>query len=167
MGNSKLPHRDFRWLSQDEIESLDVENFNADEDVGLILEVDLSYPDHLHDKHKYYPMAPDNISITEDMLSPYAKTFLSNNTDVQKFHPQTRLAPNLYDKPYYVVHIRNLQFYLKHGLELKKVRRVISFYQSMWLKTFIDFNIQKRRLSQTSFDSLLYKLICNSVFGKD
>lgn len=166
MGNSKLPINQFTWLDHDEIERLDVTNFDADGDFGLILEVDLLYPKHLHDKHKDYPMAADTLTVTEKMISPYAKEFLRKHKNSQKISPQTRLAPNLFDKHNYVVHIKNLQYYLIHGLKLVSVRRVIRFHQSTWLKKFIDFNINKRKESRTSFDIMLYKLMCNSVFGE-
>ena len=35
----KLPHKDFKWLTEQEITSLDVTEIDADGDVGLILEV--------------------------------------------------------------------------------------------------------------------------------
>ena len=38
---------------------------------GYFLEVDLDYPEHVHDYHKDYPMAPEKIKIEDDMLSPY------------------------------------------------------------------------------------------------
>ncbi len=40
---------------------------------GYILEVDLEYPEHLHDLHDNYPLAPEHVIITEDMLSPHQK----------------------------------------------------------------------------------------------
>ena len=35
----KLPHKDFEWLTEREIVSLDVTEIDANGDVGLILEV--------------------------------------------------------------------------------------------------------------------------------
>ena len=35
----KLPHSEFRWLTREELESLDIENFESDGDFGIILEV--------------------------------------------------------------------------------------------------------------------------------
>ena len=43
---------------------------------GYILEVDLEYPTELHNLHNDYPCAPEKMSITKDMLSPYCKQIL-------------------------------------------------------------------------------------------
>ena len=159
MGNSKLPVSGFRWMEASEIERLDIFNFDSDGDIGMILECDLIYPEHLHDLHRDYPLAPENIEISFDMLSPTARRFLLENN--MKFNTQTRLAPNLMDKQSYVVHIKNLQFYLKQGLQLGRITRVIEFNQTSWLKEYVDFNIEKRRLATTDFHVMLYKLLCN------
>lgn len=166
MGNGKLPHKDYRWFSKDEIQNLNVLEYDADGDYGMILEVDLHYPQHLHDLHRYYPMAPESLDITKDMLSPHVKKCLTKQNLLSTYKTQQRLAPNLYDKNYYVVHIKNLQYYMKNGLELKKIHRVITFYQSRWLKPYIDFNIERRKMVKSEFLSNLYKLICNAVFGE-
>ena len=40
---------------------------------GNILEVDLKYPEELHGAHDQYPLAPEKILVTNDMLSSYSK----------------------------------------------------------------------------------------------
>ena len=95
------------------------------------------------------------------MLSEFQQKF----PDCQK-RKSTKLAPNLRDKKNYVVHFRNLKFYLQQGLVLKKVHRVLTFKQSPWLKDYIDFNTRMRSTSSSDFEKDFYKLMNNSVFGK-
>jgi hypothetical protein len=39
----------------------------------MVLEVDLEYPNELHDLHNGYPLAPESKEIDASMLSDYAK----------------------------------------------------------------------------------------------
>ena len=54
---------------------------------------------------------------------------LFNGSKEPKDEKTNKLILNLKDKNKYVVHIRTLQFYLKHGLKLKKIHRAIKFEQ--------------------------------------
>ena len=44
----------------------------------------------------------------------------------------------------HVIHVRNLQQPLNHGLVLKKVHRLIKFNQKGWLKLFMEMNTKLR-----------------------
>ena len=41
--------------------------------IGQFLEVDLKYPDELHELHNNFPLAPETIGVSSDMLSKYCK----------------------------------------------------------------------------------------------
>ena len=47
-------------------------------------------------------------------------------------------------KKVYLIHYRMLNFYVRHGMTVKKVHEVIMFKQSKWLEKYINFNNQKR-----------------------
>ena len=157
-----LPTGGFRWLQVEEIAELDIENLEIDSKRGYIFEVDLEIPHYLHDLHSDYPLAPERIDIDESMLSPFQK----ENFPEKHKCTSTKLAPNLNNKTNYVTHYRNLQFYLRQGLVLKKIHRVLTFTQSRWLEKYIDFNTRQRALSRSSFGKDFFKLLNNAVFGK-
>ena len=54
-----------------------------------------------------------------------------------------KLFPNFFDKEEYILHYKNFQLYLRLGLKIKKVQRVLEFHQSKWLKPCIEFNTEK------------------------
>ncbi|XP_057308070.1 uncharacterized protein LOC130645959 [Hydractinia symbiolongicarpus] len=61
---------------------------------------------------------------------------------------------------------QNISEALRHGLELKKVRRVIQFNQKAWLAGYIDHNTRLRTTAKNEFEKDFYKLINLSIFGK-
>ena len=129
------------------------------------LQVDLDYPPELHDAHNAYPLAPEQLGVTRDMLSPKALSILEDMG--MKPAPIThKLVPNLQNKTRYVTHYRNLQLYIRLGLKLAKIHRVLRFTQSAWLAPYIAFNTQQRAKSTTSFEKDFFKLMNNAVFGK-
>lgn len=161
-----LPLRDFRWMTDDEISVFDVQRDISDEDgPGYILEVDLEYPPQLHVSHNSFPLAPENIDITENMLSPYSlkcKGLIYGSTG----KPPRKLTATFHDRKKYVVHGLNLKLYLQLGLKLKKIHRIIAFHQESFIKGYIDYCTQKRKEAKTETERTYWKLIVNSLYGK-
>lgn len=161
-----LPVGNFCWLSEKEILELEILNVDKNDKTGYILEVTLEYPAHLHICHNDLPLAPEKLSIKVEDLSPYClKLFKRLHKQKIGGEISQKLVPTLRNKDKYVVHYRNLQFYLQHGLVLKKIHRAISFDQRAWLKPYIEFNTRMRQQAQNDFEVSLYKAYNNIVFG--
>ncbi|XP_049887050.1 uncharacterized protein LOC126381638 [Pectinophora gossypiella] len=143
---SHLPYSDFELIENPKLECLDILNIPDDSEVGYILEVDLVYPDHLHDLHNDIPFCPQKFT------PPGSKT--------------CKLIPNLYDKFKYVIHYIHLKTCLKHGLHLKHIHRAIKFKQSPYLRQYIDLNTKLRQKAKSQFEQDFFKLLNNSIFGK-
>ena len=158
-----LPYGEFKWVKVNNKVINRVLNKSDNSLHGYFLEVDLDYPEKLHDSHKDFPMAPEKIKVKEEMLSPYSQE------NAKKFDIKTgtinKLVPNLTVKDN-VVHYRNLQYYLSEGLVLKKVRRILEFKQSDLMKSYIDFNTERRKEPTNEADKNLFKLLNNAVCGK-
>lgn len=77
-----------------------------------------------------------------------------------------KLNCNLYYKRSYAIHLKTLNWATNHGLRIKKVRRIIEFYQKARLKPSIDLNVELRTKTKNYFKKYLFNLMQNSVFGK-
>ena len=120
----------------------DVNLISEESPIGYFLEVDLEYPDELHELHNDYPLAPEKLAVSSDMLSKYCKK-IADKYEI-KVGDVKKLIPNLGNKTNYVVHYKNLQLYLSLGMKLTKIHRVLKFKQSDWMKKYTDFNIEKK-----------------------
>ena len=157
-----LPYGEFNWLKN--VDELDVMSVNEENDVGYVLEVDLKYPEELHELHNDYPLAPEKLTVTNDILSNYCKS-IADKYNI-KVGDIKKLIPNLGNKNKYVLHYRNLQLYLSLRMKLTKIHRVLKFKQSDWMKKYIDFNTKKRMCATNDFEKYFFKLMINSVYGK-
>ncbi|CAH2108777.1 unnamed protein product [Euphydryas editha] len=139
-----LPVGGFEWVDPDT-------NFNIPDtsEYGFILEVDLKYPDELHDLHSDLPLCPKNICV-------------GNTKNI-------KLVPNLNNKTKYKIHYRNLKQCLKlvFGKTMENIeKRVNVKLLTHWenrnyiLKKFGD----KTKLLYTDTDSFIYQFFTDNLY---
>ena len=158
--SQSLPYDNIKF----ETENICIEeilNTPDDSDIGYFLEVDLEYPHNIRQKTKHFPFAPENKSISKKNFTPYMQSIMPKNYVSHK-----KLICDWTDKRKYLIHYRMLKFYIRHGMKITQVHRVISFKQSKWLEKYINFNTQKRNQAVNDFEKDFYKLLNNAFYGK-
>ena len=88
-----LPVGDLRLLTPYEISQFEIEKIPQDSPTGYVIECDLEYPAYLHKDHSDYPLAPEHLEVSSEMLNPFAKNMLKPG-----WAPAKKLIPNLQDK---------------------------------------------------------------------
>ena len=66
-----IPYEGSKWLKN--VDKFDVMSINEKILIGYLLEVDLENPDKLHELRNDYPLAPEKLAVSSDMLSKYCK----------------------------------------------------------------------------------------------
>lgn len=158
-----LPLSDYEWVDFRADDDIDINhhinlilNSSDDSEFGYILEVDLHYPESIHTTHSDFPFCAERRTLPKqafDILGAKASKF-------------PKLLLTLFDKEKYVIHYRMLKLALRHGIELKKVHKILRFKQSAWLKPYIDLNTELRKQAISKFEIDFFKLLNNIVFGK-
>lgn len=162
----KLPHRNLRLIEKPGLEwvKTTVKKYTPDDDTGYLIECDLDYPPHIHDLTADLPLAPEHMKISKEHLSPF-NLELSKKLSI-KMDTTPKLVSTQFDKKNYTCHIENLQFYLQQGLVLRKVHKVLAFEQKHLFKPYIELCITRRREAKYTDEKEMWKLACNSIFGK-
>ena len=97
------------WLTEKELDKIDLAKYTEDSEKALILEVDLENPHSLHDLHNDYPLAAEKISVSKYMLSNYCEIIRQKCSIT--IGQVKKLIPTLSNRDKYV---------LRYRIEIKK-----------------------------------------------
>src|SRR5271165_1699195 len=142
-----MPYGGFKWINPKDFK---LENVRDNSEKAHMLEVDIEYPKELHDLHNDYPFCPEQAVVKDEMLSDYSKMVAQQHN--LKTGKSQKLISSLYNKEKYIIHERNLKQAVGAGLVVTKIHRVLEFSQKPWMKKYIDFNTEKRKLSKNEFE---------------
>ena len=152
-----LPYKNFKWSNDLTLNTNNLE-------IG-IYEVDIEIPKELHNKFKDYPLLPEIKNIPENMLSEYQK-YLNDKLNIKCNEKDKKLILDLLPKKNYKVYYKNLEYYLKLGIKVTKLHRILTFDEKPFLKEYIDSNTELRKKSKNDLEKDLFKLMNNTIFGK-
>ena len=164
--SKRLPKSNFQWLTDAELLSLNVPLLDVDGDTGYLFEVDLEYPANIHDRTKDFPLAPEKLMINQACLSTYMKSLSQKLFNTDKPKTYSKLLLTQFDKEKYIVHAKLLQFYLRQGLKIVKIHRVLKYTQDFIFRDYIEHNSKMRQLASNTFVKDYYKLKNNALYGK-
>ena len=88
--NEYLPYKGFKWLRN--IDKFDIMSINDKSPIGYFSEVDLEYPEELHELHDF-PLAPEKLTVSSEILSKYCKS-IADEYEI-KVVDVKKLIPNL------------------------------------------------------------------------
>ena len=74
--NEYLPYERFKWLEN--IDNFDIMSVNDKNPIEYFLEVDLEYPEELHELHNDFPLAPEKLTVSNDSCQNIVKKLLMN-----------------------------------------------------------------------------------------
>ena len=150
-----LPYKNFKWS----------DNLTLNKIQTGIYEVDIEIPTNLHNKFKDYPLAPEIKSIPENNLSEY-QNYLNNKLNIKYNEKDKKLILDLLPKKNYKIYYKNLEYYMKLGIKVTKIHKILTFDEKPFLKDYIDLNTNLRKKAINDLEKDLFKLMNNAIFGK-
>jgi len=162
-----LPYGNYRFLEEKDFLSIDWSVQDEEQETGYVIECDLEYPEELYRLHQSLPVAPDNVEIHGDMLSDFSRDALRANTGKDGSNYKShKLLGWFGTRKKYVTHYLNLKLYLRLGLKLKAVHRVLAFDQAPFIKPYVQKTAELRAAALSDFAKTVHKLFANACYGK-
>ena len=153
----KLLYKDFQFTTT--TTTLDtILNTPDDSDHGFYIVCDINYIDTCKDRTVQLALMPDKRKINDNELGYRERE--KGKTKTEKLY----LDQN--NKTDYMVLYRILNFYVKMGVKVTNIRRVIKFKQDYICRDYIQNNTNKRATAKTEAEKDVRKLMNNSLYGR-
>ena len=158
----KLPYKDFEFITTTTTTTtttLDtILNTPDDSDHGYYIVCDIDYTNECKERTKQLDLMPNKSKINDNELG-------YRERDGGKARSE-KLILDQNNKTEYMVHYRMLKFYVKMGVKVTKIHRVIKFKQDYICRDYIQNKTNKRTTAKTEAEKDVRKLMNNSLYGR-
>ena len=166
----KLPYKDFEFITTTTLDPqsgfLDVIlNTPDDSDHGYNIVCDIDYTNECKERTEQLALMPNKRKINDNELG-YRQREKSKARSGKLLHRSEKLILDQNNKTEYMVHYRMLKFYVKMGVKVTKIHRVIKFKQDYICRDYIQNNTNKRATAKTEAEKDVRKLMNNSLYGR-
>ena len=151
----KLPYKDFQFTTT----TLDtILNTPDDSDHGYYIVCDIDYINECKERTEQLALMPNKRKINDNELG-------YRERDGGKARSE-KLILDQNNKTEYMVHYMMLKFYVKMGVKVTKIHRVIKFKQDYMCRDYIQNNTNKRATAKTEAEKDIRKLMNISLYGR-
>ena len=165
-----LPYKDFEFITTTTLDQhsgfLDtILSTPDDSDHGYYIVCDIDYTNECKERTEHLALMPNKRKINDNELG-YRQREKSKARSGKLLHRSEKLILDQNNKTEYMVHYRMLKFYVKMGVKVTKIHRVIKFKQDYICRDYIQNNTNKRATAKTEADKDVRKLMNNSLYGR-
>ena len=158
-----LPASKLKWIDHKEF---DLNKWTRNSSKECVLEVGLEYLKELRQLQNDYPWDLDKIEIKREMLPEY-QLKIDDLCNIPIGNAK-KLLPNFFDKEKYLIDYRNLQLYLRVGLNKKntsriKIQKITMIKTIYWIQ---QAKKNRRRKNGNKDGKALHIVMNNAVYGK-
>lgn len=166
-----LPVGDYHFKKDEELLLKQNDAYNQinqlddDGDYGEIWDVSIMYPKSKHEEWNAYPPAPSKTCIKSYEVSCEQRR-LANFFGVGDTAWKTeKMVADL--KPKRIKsHYRALKLWIRLGVKITKVHKVLGFRQKAWMAPYVIYNSIERAKTTIKVEINLRKFLNNSLYGK-
>ena len=151
----KLPYKDFQFNTTTTLDT--ILNTPDDIDHGYYIVCDIDYTNECKERSEQLALMPNKRKIKDNELG-------YRERDGGKARSE-KLTLDQNNKTEYMVHYRMLNSYVKMGVKVTKIHRVIKFKQDYICRDYIQNNTNKRATVKTEAEKDVRKLIINKLIN--
>ena len=154
----KLPYKDFQFTTTTTTTLDTILNTPDDSDHGYYIVCDINYTDTCKDRTEQLALMPDKRKIHDNELGYREREKGQTKTE--------KLILDQNNKTEYMIHYRMLTFYVKMGVKVTKIHRVIKFKQDYICRDYVKNNTNRRATAKTEAEKDVRKLMNNSLYKR-